>query len=329
MSNHTTASTAWHERIADDEAQRFEAQARQFTELQRRRSERHGQGRALHRKQIIAASGSLAVHANLPAFARQGLFAQAGEHPVWVRLSNGGMDRAPDRVPDIRGFAIKVFGVHGDSALGNGPAASQDFLLINQPKFAFAGSREFVDFVLAAARGNGALLAYLLRRYGLLGGPRRLAALLRTVGAPFHGFACTPLYSAVPIACGPYAVRLRLEPAASNGAPARPDDHAAALRALLAQQPLQWSLQVQPFTDERATPIEDASVDWPSPYTTVATLTLPVQDLASAEGQALQARAEAAVFDPWQALAAHRPLGDVQRARKVIYFASQRERGAA
>jgi hypothetical protein len=38
---------------------------------------------------------------------------------------------------------------------------------------------------------------------------------------------------------------------------------------------------------------------------------------------------EAAVFDPWHALVEHRPLGEVQRARKVVYFASQRQRGAA
>mgnify|MGYP002755894772 CR=1 FL=1 len=40
-------------------------------------------------------------------------------------------------------------------------------------------------------------------------------------------------------------------------------------------------------------------------------------------------RAESAVFDPWQALAAHRPLGDVMRARKAVYFVSQQGRGAA
>ena len=40
------------------------------------------------------------------------------------------------------------------------------------------------------------------------------------------------------------------------------------------------------------------------------------------------AEVEAAVFDPWQALAAHRPLGDVMRARKVVYFESQKGRGA-
>lgn len=330
MSSHINASTDWQERIAPDEAQRFEAQARQLVEMQQRRSARHGNGRALHRKQIVAAQGTLTVHGNLPAFAQQGLFATAGQHEVLVRLSNGSMDRTPDKVPDIRGFAFKVFGVQGESALGNGPATSQDFLLINQPKFAFPGGAEFADFVLAAARGQGALLGYLLKRYGPIGGPRRLLALLATVGRKFNGFATAQLFSAVPIACGPYAVRVRLEPAPSNGTPAgSPADHAADVQARLARGPLQWALQLQPFTDEPSTPIEDASVDWVSPYTTVATLHLPRQDLGSAEGQALQARAEAGVFDPWQALAVHRPLGNVQRARKVFYFASQQARGAA
>jgi hypothetical protein len=329
MSSHIVASTDWHERIAPDEARRYQAYAAQMVELQRYRSERFGKGRGLHRKQIVAARGKLTVHANLPEFARHGLFSSPGEHDALVRLSNGSMDRAPDKVPDVRGFAIKVFGVTGDSALGNGPASSQDFLLINQPKFAFPGSGEFVDFVLAASRGKGALLAYLLKRYGVIGGPRRLLALLASIGARFGGYATSQLFSAVPVACGPYAVRLRLEPAAANGESKTAGDFTQDFSARLARQPLQWALQLQPFTDERATPIEDASVNWVSPYTTVATLLLPQQDLASPEGQALQAEAEAGVFDPWQALAEHRPLGDVQRARKVIYFASQRERGAA
>ena len=96
--------------------------------------------------------------------------------------------------------------------------------------------------------------------------------------------------------------------------------------------PLAYELQLQFFVKETVTPIEDASVDWPedrSPYITVARLTLPQQDPDSAEGQALSERTEAAVFDPWAALAAHRPLGEVMRARKVVYFESQKQRGAA
>jgi hypothetical protein len=60
----------------------------------------------------------------------------------------------------------------------------------------------------------------------------------------------------------------------------------------------------------------------------VARLTLSKQDCQSVAGQALAQQIEAGVFDPWQALAVHRPIGDVQRARKVVYFVSQNGRGA-
>ena len=61
----------------------------------------------------------------------------------------------------------------------------------------------------------------------------------------------------------------------------------------------------------------------------MARLTLPQQDSHSPAAQAFAQQAESAVFDPWQALAAHRPLGDVMRARKAVYFVSQQGRGAA
>jgi len=221
--------------------------------------------------------------------------------------------------------------VKGVSALGGGAARSQDFLLINQEQFAFAKSDEFVAFVQAAAAGGGPLLKFLFKRYGTLGAFSRLAATIKTMGRPFGGFATESLHSAVPIACGAYAVRVRLLPAASNGSatPGAKADWGADFSARLSRQALAWDLQLQPYVSENLTPIENASVNWPSPYTTVARLLLPQQDTNSAVGQALAQQGESQVFDPWQALAAHRPLGDVQRARKVVYFASQQGRGAA
>lgn len=319
--------TAWQERIAADEAQRYEDYARRFADIQRRKSARYGPGRALHRKQLTAARGELRVLADLPEFAHHGLFAAPASYEVLLRLSNGGLDKARDSMPDIRGFAFKVLGVKGESALGNGPAQSQDFTLINQEKFAFTGSAEFVDFVEAASHGNGALLKFIFKRYGLFGGPLQLAQMIKIAGKPFKGFTTEPFFSSVPMACGPYAVRVRLLPAASNG-PASPDarnDWGADFSQRLAAADLQYELQLQAFEDEKSTPIEDASVNWSTPYTTVALLTLPQQTAS----QALLDQAEAAVFDPWQALAQHRPLGDVQRARKVVYFQSQQGRAAA
>lgn len=330
MSSVPGPSTAWQEKIAPDEEERYAGYARLFAQIQARKSARWGPGRTLHRKQLTAAQGVLEVLDGLPEFACHGLFAQPRDYEVWVRLSNGGLDRSPDKVPDIRGFAMRVFGVAGESALGNGPAVSQDFTLINQEVFAFSGSGEFVDFVGAAAQGNGNLLKYLFKRYGLLGGPRLLGRMLKVAGRPFSGFATEPLFSTLPMANGPFAVRVRLMPATSNGVAhgqAR-EDWALDFSRRLASQPLHWDMQLQYFASEDLTPIEDAAVNWTTPYTTVARLMLPQQDTSSADGRALAQKIEGTVIDPWQALAQHRPLGDVQRARKVVYFESQKGRGA-
>lgn len=323
-------STEWRETVAPDEAARFAGYAERFVEMQKRKSAKYGNGRALHRKQLLALRATLAVLPKLPAYARHGLFARAGSYEAWVRLSNGGTDRARDSAPDIRGFAIKVRGVHGPGALGNVTAA-QDFLLINHEKFAFPRSDEFVGLVMAASRGNAALLKYLVGRYGLFGALKLVKKFASTIGKKFTGFATERMYSAAPIACGPYAVRVRLLPARDQPLADASKDWAADIGRQLAAGPLVHELQLQFFVDEQRTPIEDASLEWAedvAPYLTVARLTIPPQPLADANATALAKEVEQAVFDPWDALAEHRPLGDVMRARKAVYFASEKTRGA-
>jgi len=323
-------TTEWRETVGADEASRFAGYAERFVEMQKRKSEKYGNGRALHRKQLLALRATLEVLPDLPAYARHGLFARPGTYEAWVRLSNGGTDRARDATPDIRGFAIKVRGVRGPGALGNTTDA-QDFLLINHEMFAFPKSDEFVGLVMAASKGNGALLKYLLGRYGLFGALKRMAKLVAAMGKKFTGFATERMHSAMPIACGPYAVRVRLLPARDKPLADASNDWAADYGRQLAAGPLVHELQLQFFVDERRTPIEDASVNWTedvAPYLTVARLSVPQQPLHDAQAAALAQEVEQAVFDPWDALAAHRPLGEVMRARKVVYFASEKTRGA-
>jgi hypothetical protein len=74
-------------------------------------------------------------------------------------------------------------------------------------------------------------------------------------------------------------------------------------------------------------PIEDASVEWPqdlSPYVTVARLRAAPQQAYGPE----RARRidEGMQFNPWHALAAHRPLGSIMRVRKAVYAMSKRFR---
>lgn len=321
-------STEWKEKIAADEAERFAGYAKDFAEIQRIKSEKYGKGRALHRKQQLALKGSFEVIDGLPDHARQGLFARPGTYEAWVRLSNGGMDRLPDRKPDVRGFAIKVRGVDGAGALG-GPTEAQDFLLINHAAFAFAGPDEFVGLVKHMAKGPGAMFAYLFSRYGVFGALALMKRFAKKFNAPFAGFATENFHSAAPIACGAYAARVRLLAASKDVRPGASGDWAGDVKARLANGPLRFELQLQFFVDEQRTPIEDASVDWAeavAPYVTVGILTLPPQDPESDAGRRLAEATEAAAFDPWIALAEHRPLGQVMRARKVVYYQSQQGR---
>ena len=91
----------------------------------------------------------------------------------------------------------------------------------------------------------------------------------------------------------------------------------------------EWELQVQLNTGLEAMPIEDSSVAWPedkSAYVTVARLSVPSQNAWSAAGKA--AVDEGLSFGPWHGLAAHRPLGGVNRARQGTYANSAKFRGA-
>lgn len=315
--------------MAADEEARFDGYAAQFAELQRRKSTNFGVGRALHRKQQLGLRAQLEVLDDLPAHARHAMLAGPGRYEARVRLSNGGADRAADARPDVRGFAIKVLGVSGPGALG-GETNEQDFLLINHPAFAFPTSDEFVGLVMNATRGTFALVRYVLGRYGVLGGARQLRRMKQTFGAPFAGFALQPMFSAAPIACGPYAAKVRLLPVNNAATPAAdPTDWSADVAQRLAVGDLRWDLQLQFYVGDATTPIEDASVVWPeseAPFTTVAQLTIPRQDPRSEAGRQLAAAIEAARFDPWNALAEHRPLGEIMRARKAVYFASQQGR---
>lgn len=319
-------STDWKEQIAPDEAQRYAGYVRTITSVQALKSAKFGVGRTLHRKQLHGLQAQFEVLTKLPSYARHGLFEKAGLYEARVRLSNGGTDHGDDRTPDVRGFAIKVVGLKGVGALGNNATNHQDFLLINHPAFTFKGSDEFVGLVGAFSGGKLALLKYLFGRYGVRGGLGVMSHLAKTIKRPFSGFATEPFFSATPFACGPYAARMRLCAASSQVTAGASSNWADDISARLSNGPLTFDVQLQFYISEEVTPIEDASVDWPeaqAPYLTVARLTLPKQTLDAD----LAVQTEADMFDPWGGLMAHRPLGDVMRARKGAYFSSARGRG--
>ena len=134
-----------------------------------------------------------------------------------------------------------------------------------------------------------------------------------------------------PIRFGRYVAKYRVRPAGErrdsylelvSSLATQCDALRLALEETLRTQELLFEFQVQLRTSERTMPIEDATVEWPeseSPYRTVAHLLLPRQDITCSHQQPA---CTGLSFNVWNALAAHRPLGGINRVRRQAYAIS-------
>jgi hypothetical protein len=311
-------STQWREVVLPDEDVRHEQQARIFVEMQRRRAEKYGDGRALHRQQVAGLAATLTVHEELPDYARHGIFAAPVTYEARVRLSNGSFNLTADRTPDIRGFAVKVLGLSQRLPAG----LEQNFAMVNQETVRVRGSADVVGIVDVAGSSPAGALRKALKKPELL---PAAAKNLRDMTRPFSGFATSDFFTVMPVAFGDYAARLKLCAATTATRPKARRDWAADIYARLAEGDLEFAFQAQFFEDEHRTPIEDPAVRWDAPWLTVAQLRIPSQT----PDQALARAIEQSTFNPWAGAPAHRPLGEMMRARKAAYFASGHTRDAA
>jgi len=93
------------------------------------------------------------------------------------------------------------------------------------------------------------------------------------------------------------------------------------LQAHLAETDATFDFKVQVRTNAKTMLVEDSAVEWretEAPFVKVATLVIPKQTFRGADRDSL---AEALTFSPGHALAEHRPLGSINRARLKIYKA--------
>jgi len=320
----------WKEQIPADEATRFERYGAYLGALQRKRAVGGAVDRALHAKANLGVEAQFEVLASAPEEARVGLFATPATYRAVARFSNGAGGRQSDRKLDVRGLAVKLFGVGGKKVIpGLEDETTQDFLAIRTSSVPVKNADEFMALVRAST--TPALLPLrLMGSLGPIGGLRLIKRALAGLKAPQSPLAATSFYSALPIQYGPYAVQYAFAaedpPAPGKLATATQlgDDLAARLR----ERPVSYAFQIRFYCDPVATPIEDATVEWDSPWVTVGKLTLPVQDPTSPRGAKVAALVEQLAFDPWHARADLRPLGNIMRARNVAYRISTQTRGA-
>jgi Catalase len=288
---------------------------------------RYTTGRArrdVHSKSTGFLKAEFHVNDELPDDLAKGVFIPGKIYQAWIRFSNGsGNPDQSDNTHDARGMAIKLLGVPGEKILEcDRNATTQDFIMINHPVFLTNDPQTYLSLVRKTGSNNPLTKLTIPFTLGLKG-----ASLAKKLG---HGKISNPLqvryFSAVPyqlgIGPGRRVIKFSVKPTSPTVDPI-PDDPAHdylrdAIRTTLEKHEVVMKFLVQPRTSNSMS-VEDCMTEWDetqAPFYEVANIRIPKQNLAVPEQDEL---GENFSFNPWHALPEHRPLGSVNRMRKVVY----------
>ncbi|WP_204029802.1 peroxidase family protein [Sinosporangium siamense] len=314
----------------------FERLARELMLVQlkvKKRAKAADVERAFHAKGILGVeNATLRFRRDLPEDLQVGFARPGAAYPVTVRLSNASGVRQADFEPDLRGAALRV---------RVGPTEAHDLLMTNYPVSHARNAWEFVQFAKVMAGANTRLRKAfaLFVRLPLVVGARQARRMRRNVRAGTRrrvgSLALERYWSRGAILWGDAGpVRYRLRPAPGVlGAPAPSRTDADYLRHELATRLVRtdvvFELCVQRYVDGARTAIENGAAVWresDSPPVVVATLTIPRQDLDTADARAVELLVDEMAFDPWNTTEEFRPLGNLNRARRAAYEAGSAHR---
>jgi hypothetical protein len=316
----------WSERFdggsAAEEIKLFEELADCMAVVQQRNQSAAGAQcpmRTLHAKIVAGITGArLELDGDLPDMFRV-RYMQPGAHiPALVRLSNASGVPQADTKADMRGIALRLLPVD---------EPFHDLLMTNFPASHARNARQFVDFAVIASGDKATMMERLLERFGPAETQRMLTN-IQTGMRPCHTLAREHYWSRGAYLWGDQPVRYALHPVDEGieSAEAVGDDGLFDdLARRLQRADIRFRFAVQPYVSEELTPIEDASIPWTEEASTsipIGTLVLPRQDLLSVAALATKEEVQNLAFNPWNCPADFRPLGNLNRARGVVYGSS-------
>jgi len=325
------------EDVKSDEAETIAKLNETFDTILEKTAEDYGHAvRSVHAKAHGFLEGTLTIHGDLPAELAQGMFATPGDHKIVMRFSTNAGDILPDTISLPRGLALKVMDVDGDRLPG-ADGHTQDFVMVNGPVFQNKTADQFLS--------NLKLLAGTTDR--LEGTKEAMSKVLRGVntvlstvgiespkvqtlgGAPNTDPLGETYFSVTPFRYGDYVAKFAVFPVSTDltdqtgatiDASTRPDALRDVIRTETQVLDMQWELRVQLCRDLDKQPIEDPTTEWKqeeAPFQRVATIRASKQDSLSADK--FQHINEEMRFAIWTGLAAHQPLGNINRARNETY----------
>jgi hypothetical protein len=276
-------------------------------------------------KTHAAVRGEFTVDSDLPENLRIGVFREPRTYPTWMRFSSTLPEARPDKVGDLRGMGLKLLGVEGPKLLPSDPdGKNHDFLFITPDVFFNSTPKVFYEFAQTGAMDYSKNLGTLLKVTGFfLRYPAVLACLVK-YQIKIASLLEVPWYSSTPYLLGNRAVKYSLRPLLppNSRIPSKPSNNYLRenLVRLLLEKEAAFEFRIQFQLDPYKQPIEDALVPWKekdSPWHRVGTLVLPRQDIDTPEQLLF---GENFTTNPWRCLAEHRPLGGVNRIRKLVYY---------
>jgi len=325
------------EKLQPDEAETVAKLNDVFDQILEKTAEDYGHAvRAVHAKAHAVLKGTMRIEDNLPQELAQGLFARAGDHDVFLRISTNAGDILPDAVSLPRGVALKVLAVDGDRLPG-AEGRTQDFIFVNGKVFQAKTAEKFL--------GNLKLLAKTTDK--LEGTKETLSTVLRGVnkaltavgvespavaslgGAPNTDPLGETYFSVTPFRYGDFIAKFSLAPISPDitsltgheiDATDRPDAIRETVQEEMSTRTAIWEFRVQLCRNLEKQPVEDSTVEWDeseTPFHRVATVMVTPQDSWSSE--MVQTVDEEMRFNIWTGLAAHQPLGNINRARQEPY----------
>ncbi|HSO36348.1 MAG TPA: catalase family protein [Labilithrix sp.] len=285
--------------------------------------------RDAHPKAHGCVTGSFAVNADVPEDMRVGTFQPGKRYDAWVRFSNG--SQKDDRKDDARGMAIKLLGVEGERLLtGEEPTAhTHDLVLTNHHTFFITNVADYVKFMQTVTeKGNPLSFFFSLNVFDLHLREAWLARQFTT--QPISSPLTSRYFSATPYKLGSQAVKYAVTPCKGADTSGNHEDEdnylGAALKKGLATSAACFDFMIQRRAIPDDMPIEDSTITWEeadSAFVPVGRLTIPAQTFDSPEQKK---HCENLSFSPWHGTTPHRPLGSMNRTRKVVYEATSKLR---
>jgi hypothetical protein len=261
------------------------------------------------------------INETLPPLLAQGVFIPGKTYQAWIRFSNGSSNaKQADIKKDARGMAIKLLEVSGKN-LSDENSSTQDFIMINHPVFFANDPARYLSFMQDI---NSDKFLKKLHIPFALGAKGTWIALnsRNKISNPLQ----TRYWSMVPYQLGlgdhRQAVKYSARACSTivSPIPARPnrDFLREALRTSLQESDACMEFLVQPRTSTSML-VEDSMTEWKedqAPFYKVATIHIPKQVFDTPEQNKF---CENLSFTPWHALVEHKPLGGINRMRKIIY----------